>query len=410
MKRMLIMNTNKLKSTLTTALFTCAIIASAILPVTYASQDIETKAQKSEAKVKTAKSVGRVKSNVNSKSATQQSATNENAPKGIEHKGNLNNINGKSKTFTNTKTDKSHHDVWIDTVDIDILEDPNHNGYYNRIIVDFDADTHYSSIEVYAELALTDSNGLTTTYFTTDDFYLWGESYSDDYEVDTVLTTNWIADEYDLTISIYDAYTHNLVAHLDDYDSSALANLPLESVDNEYQADHHLSVFSAQSWLIDDNDSDGFYQSFSMDLDIDNNYGSSNVYAEVFISADSVNWESLYISEHFIINENDTSDKFSMEFDLASGFAADYYNVQVQIIDANTHMTMLTIEPSSYSALYALPLEDSYNDTVNQTPPPQPSNPVRTSVSTQSGGSMGILSLTLLGGLLFVRQFTRRKL
>lgn len=349
---MLIMNANKLKSTLTSALFSSAMIASALLPEAYASQNlapnqITDQATKADSKTntKTAKSVGRVKTNIKSNGNAYQTADS----KGVEHKGN--NQKTHSKSFTNSKANKSHHDVWIDSLDINLLQDPNHNGYYNRIIVDFDADTHYSSIEVYAQLALTDSNGLTTTYFTTDDFYLWGESYSDDYEVDTVLTTNWIADEYDLSISIYDAYTHNLVAYLDDYDTGAMANLPLESVDHEYQANHHLSVFSAQSWLIDDNDGDGFYQSFSMDLDIDNNYGSSNVYAEVFISADTINWESLYISEHFLINENDTSDKFSMEFDLASGFVADYYNVQVQIIDADSHTTLLTIEPSNYLSL-----------------------------------------------------------
>ena len=399
MKRMLIMNSNKLKTILTTALFTGTLIASAILPAAYASTTpATTDASETDSKAKTAKSVGRAKSGV---IATTQPEIER---KGVEHNGDTSKAI--TRTLKSTKTNKSHHDVWVDSVDIRVFQDPNHNGFYNRIIVDFDADTYYNSIEVYAELSLTDSNGLTTTYFTTDDFYLYGESYSDDYEVDTVLTTNWPADYYDLTISIYDAYTHNLVGYLDDYDTGALANLPLESVDHEYQADHHLSVFSAQSWLVTDVDNDGFYQTFSMDLDIDNNYGSSDVYAQVFISADSINWESLYVSEHFIVNENDTSDKFSMEFDLASGFAPDYYNIKVEIIDANNHMTMLTIDPSSYSALYALPLEDSNNDAVSQDspPPPPPAGEVRTSVSTESGGSFGLLSLTLLGGLLFIRR------
>ena len=102
-----------------------------------------------------------------------------------------------------------------------------------------------------------------------------------------------------------------------------------------------------------------------------------------------------------------------MEFDLATGFAPDYYNIKVEIIDANNHMTMLTIDPSNYSALYALPLEDSNNDAVSQDspPPPPPAGEVRTSVSTESGGSFGLLSLALLGGLAVSRKSaTRRKL
>jgi hypothetical protein len=309
---------------------------------------------------------------------------------GVAHHG-ANSKSSKSNKNISIKParNKNHHDVWFHSIDIEMLEDPNHNGYNNRLIVNFDADTHYASYDIYAVLALTDSNGITSDYFVTDDFYIYGESGTDDYEVDTVLTSNWIADGYDLSISLYDAYSHDLVAYIDAYESNALADLHLESVDYEYLAPHQLTLFSAESWLIDDQDNDGYYHTFNLDLDIDNNYGSSDVYLQVFISEDQASWESLYVSEHFIVNEDDISDKQHLVFELQNGYPPGYYHIRVEVIDANSHMTLLTLEPQSYSALYALPLEDMSYEAQPQSTTPAPSAPDRTSVSHESGGSLG---------------------
>jgi hypothetical protein len=340
----------------------------------------------SNADDKTAKSVSKVLSKSLSSTKTG----------GIEHKGLIpkaletQNQSGKKRS-SNTQVNSanktaSNHDVWFYSVDISLFDDPNHNGYFNHMVIDFDADTNFDHIDVYAVLSLTDPNGIITEYYVTDNFDIYGESTSDTHQVDTILTTNWMADGYDLSIELFDAYDHQPVAYVDKYDAPQMGYLTLESVDYEYSAEQYLTLFSASTWLNTDSDGDGFYHEFNIDLDIDVNYGSKDVYAEFYISDDNYNWQPLYTSDHFIVNENDATDKRHWEFELLSGHAPGSYYVKILIVDADSHFTMMELLPEHNDSLYALPLEDFSYEII---PVPVPTSNKTTSTVESSGGNLG---------------------
>ncbi len=387
---------------------TLLLCATVLIPQALASQTVvvtettptqitaKTKiAVKPNAEAKTAKSVSKVLS---------QSANSANKS-GIEHKGLIPKALEKQsakKRSANTQVNPanktaSNHDVWFYSVDISLFDDPNHNGYFNHMVIDFDADTHFDHMDVYAVLSLTDPNGIITEYYVTDNFDLYGESTSDTHQVDTILTTNWMADGYDLSIELFDAYDHQSVAYVDKYDAPQMGYLTLESVDYEYSAEQYLTLFSTSTWLETDSDGDGFYHEFNIDLDIDVNYGSKDVYAELYISDDNYNWQPLYTSDHFIVNENDATDKKHWEFELLSGHAPGTYYVKVLIVDANSHHTMMELLPEHHDSLYALPLEDFSYEII---PTPVPTSTRTTSTVESSGGNMGgpvvLLAMVLL--------------
>lgn len=300
-----------------------------------------------------------------------------------------------------TSEKNSRHHVWIYSVDITMYDDPNHNGYFNRLVVDFDVDTAYDHERIYAVLSLTDPNGYTTDYFVTDNFNIYGESESDEYQVDTVLTSNWPADGYDLSIHIYDAYTGEVLAYVDKYDAPQLRYLTLESLDYEYADPQYMSVFKANLLLLHDGDGDGFYHDFNIELDVDVNFGARDVYAEVYISNDNYHWQHLYTSDQYHMEGTSILDSQVWNIELLSGYPKDHYFIKVLIIDAYEHNTIKEIHPQQQSAFYNIPLEDSVADTVSTPAPPPPvDNGVRTTVSSESGGSLGaglVMLMSLLG-------------
>ena len=310
-----------------------------------------------------------------------------------------------AKTATNSANNSAnnaaHHEVWFHRIDITLDDDINHNGYYSRITVNFDADTIYDPIDVYAVLKLTDPNGFINDYFVSDVFDLHGESANDYREIETVLTDNWLTDQYHLSVQLFDAHNDELLAHIDREHAPQLAFLALESLDYEYSAPQYLSMFDAQLNLLHDDDGDGYYHGFSLELDIDINYGSSEVYAELYVSTDQISWQPLLTSEPFNIVEDHTHDNQTWQFEWLGGYPTGHYTIKALIVDANHHQTLLEILPGQSPALRAIPLEDVTQEVVI-TPPPAPT-PVRTSSSKESGGSLSwwVVGLLLLS---FVRR------
>ncbi|MCJ8271504.1 MAG: choice-of-anchor H family protein [Psychrosphaera sp.] len=356
------------------------------------------------ADAKTTKSVSKVLSKSVKSTKTGGMEHKGLIPKGIESQSQSGKKRSSNTLVDSANKTASNHDVWFYSVDITLFDDPNHNGYYNHMVIDFDADTLFDHIDVYAVLSLTDPNGIMTEYYVTDNFDLYGESTNDTHQVDTILTTNWMADGYDLSIELFDAYNHQPVAYVDKYDAPQMGYLTLESVDYEYSAEQYLTLFSVSTWLDTDSDGDGYYHQFNIDLDIDVNYGSKDVYAEFYISDDNYNWQSLYTSDHFIVNENDASDKKHWEFELLSGHAPGSYYVKVLIVDADNHYTMMELLPEHHDALYALPLED-FSYEIISTPAPVPNSNKTTSTVESSGGNMGgPVALLVMGLFALIRR------
>ena len=117
---------------------------------------------------------------------------------------------------------------WFYDVDVDLFADDDRDGFYWGIKVNFDADTNYSSADVYAVLYLSYEGGPWNEYAETDDITLLGTSGFDDYTVETELVSGYPTGEYDILIELYDAYDSSFLTSYGPSDTSELAYLPLE--------------------------------------------------------------------------------------------------------------------------------------------------------------------------------------
>lgn len=128
------------------------------------------------------------------------------------------------------------------------------------------------------------------------------------------------------------------------------------------------SIYDVETYLEDDIDGDGYYQTFGVTFDVDiyNPNGSENsvVYAELYLSTDNVNWEHYYTTDHFQINSNNNDDKFEVITTFAEGYTTSNYNVLIDIYEVGYTDVVATQSSNDDNALYALPLESADYDQI----------------------------------------------
>jgi hypothetical protein len=129
-----------------------------------------------------------------------------------------------------------------------------------------------------------------------------------------------------------------------------------------YLYDGDISIFDASTSLISDFDHDGFYHRFSVGIDADTIYSESWVYAELYLSYEGGPWNYYATSSDFPIHGDSELDAFTIETELADGFPAGYYDIRIELYDAETGDWVQSYGPYDDGSLSALPLEDSIND------------------------------------------------
>jgi hypothetical protein len=124
-------------------------------------------------------------------------------------------------------------DFWIFDALVEFYSDDDRDGYYNHFSVELDADTAYSSAEVYAVLYL-GKDEIFKEYHTTSYFTIFSDNSNDSFVVESELLNGFSPAEYEVLIELYDAYNDELVAVYDGNDDADLYLLSLES--KEYEA------------------------------------------------------------------------------------------------------------------------------------------------------------------------------
>lgn len=122
------------------------------------------------------------------------------------------------------------------------------------------------------------------------------------------------------------------------------------------------SIYDASVELIEDFDYDGFYHHFSVTMDADTVYSNAHVYAELYISYEGGPWNYYASTDVFTIYGDSASDAFVIESELVDGFPAGYYDIRIDLYDADHNTWLLSYGPYEDNSLSALPLEDSYRD------------------------------------------------
>jgi len=122
-------------------------------------------------------------------------------------------------------------DFWFYSVDVELFNDIDRDGYYHGIDVLFDADTIYSIADVYAVAYLSYEGGPWNEYAVSDDITLFGSTSTDDYVLVTELLQGYPPGRYDVLIELFESDTGLFVASVGPHESFELGNLPLEDSD-----------------------------------------------------------------------------------------------------------------------------------------------------------------------------------
>lgn len=143
------------------------------------------------------------------------------------------NKNAQAKILSHRPEAKSiNQDFWIFDASVEFFFDDDRDGYFNHFAVEFDADTEYSSAEVYARLYL-GKNEVFREYHSTANFTIFSDSTNDSFVVESELLNGFSSAEYEVLIELYDAYNDELVAVFDGNDDADLYLLSLESKEYE---------------------------------------------------------------------------------------------------------------------------------------------------------------------------------
>ncbi len=126
----------------------------------------------------------------------------------------------------------NNQEFWIFDAWVEFFRDDDRDGYFNHFSVEFDADTEYSSAEVYARLYL-GKDEIFKEYHTTSDFNIFSDNSNDSFVVESELLNGFPPGEYEVLIELYDAYNDELVAVYDGNDDADLYLLSLESKEYE---------------------------------------------------------------------------------------------------------------------------------------------------------------------------------
>ena len=138
-----------------------------------------------------------------------------------------------SKPGNETTSQVANYDFWIYDVDVILFNDDDRDGYFHGIDLLFDADTYFSSAEVYGVLYLSYEGGPWNEYGVTEDFWIYGSSANDEYVMVTELMQGYPTGDYDLLIELFDAWDGTFVASFGPEDSSKLSYLPLEDFNRD---------------------------------------------------------------------------------------------------------------------------------------------------------------------------------
>jgi hypothetical protein len=295
-------------------------------------------------------------------------------------------------------------DFWFFDAGSVLLQDRDDDGFHSEFRIRFDADVISGEALVYARLYLRragDRDWL--LYHETDDFTIFADDGDDDYFVTTKLDEGWPTGDYDVLIDLYESGFSGIVATLGPLDSGALALLPLEEsgVDLPIELPGY-SIHDVSTTLIIDDDGDGHYSKFRMEFDPDADFDGTFVYAEVWVRGQGGEWIQEHVSDDFLVDATGEEDVYSLTADWVSGYPTAFYDVQIDLRDAQTG-ALVASAGSERPELSRIPLEDQGRDTRVSPPPPNGSGGGTSSRESGGGGMGGSFLLGMLLLLVWAR-------
>jgi len=143
--------------------------------------------------------------------------------------------------------------------------------------------------------------------------------------------------------------------------ATALKIITISSTSNSTN-NMDISIYDAFTELVSDFNDNGFYHRFSVIVDADTIYDTAYVYARLYLSFEGGPWNYYASSDNYHIYGGSDLDSFVIETELADGFPPGYYDVRIELYDADSDSWLFSYGPYDDLSLSALPLEDSYYD------------------------------------------------
>lgn len=179
------------------------------------------------------------------------------------------------------------------------------------------------------------------------------------------------------------------------------------SKSNEYKTQFSpyisFDIYSASTRLLEDDDYDGYFQTFSVsfDADIISDYSNqrARVFADLYLSRDGGPWEHYYTTDVFTIYDDSSDDEFEVLTTLDLGFRTDTYDILIDLYEVGYSDIVATVSADDINSLYALPLESADRDQYID-------NRYDSSV-TLSAGSLSLYSLAFVIAVCLIRLKSR---
>ncbi len=131
-----------------------------------------------------------------------------------------------------------------------------------------------------------------------------------------------------------------------------------------------------------------FFTSLRITFDADVDHGDAFVYAKLYLSLEGGPWNHYFTTDVFHILEDVSFDDYEVVTRLLEGYPTGYYDVLIELYDADWDLHVASYGPDEDGALRALPIEDEQRD--------YPGDVYPVSDSHGGGGSFGLMSLLLL--------------
>jgi len=162
------------------------------------------------------------------------------------------------------------------------------------------------------------------------------------------------------------------------------------------------AIYSATSFLHEDFDGDGYYQTFSVNFDADIYSYTENplaeVYALLYLSKNGGPWTHYFTTDTFIIESDSDLDEYEVVTTFVSGYSSEHYDVLIDLYLVGYSDIVASLSSDDSAALYALPIESAEYD--------EPYIEVVEVVEVRGGGIYWLILVLL--SILFIRIKTRK--
>lgn len=157
--------------------------------------------------------------------------------------------------------------------------------------------------------------------------------------------------------------------------------------------------------LFDDGDGDGYHSGFSITIDVDSEYGDTEVYANIYLQSSFEPLALLHKTSRFSVYGTSIGDEYRVDTELRSNFLEGEYDVMVDIHDAWSDELLDTANARGFSNLAGLPLEAANQNQTDDSDAPLSANSSADVVVTEYAGAFNpLLIITLIGGWMARRR------